>query len=273
MAQLHSVIGSILRDIIAAQHEANLYSYSLSESYGKEGKTRDFQLPGVIISDMELELKYGVNSSDENLEQSNLRIGKIKKFIRELSQECAKIVATVALDTISKNTTQKEEISTVFLDYKQYPDANKQYIIYVARALANSFDGSLRDIVNHETGELLTDVIYDKMTNTLKKKVLNDSANDVLFTGPDGPALRELVATNIYDAIRAEILLQAKDENFKQRKTFPQLDVAITSDELSKLPEEAIHSFKLKFSPTTCNITELDDSSWIDNFEIKFPSE
>lgn len=72
MAQLHSIIGSILRDIIAAQHEANLYSCSLSESYGKEGKTRDFQLPGVIISDMELELKYGVNSSEENRDHFNV---------------------------------------------------------------------------------------------------------------------------------------------------------------------------------------------------------
>lgn len=52
MAQLSSVIGSILRDIISAQHEANLYSLSLSENYGKDGKVKDFQLPGVFISDI-----------------------------------------------------------------------------------------------------------------------------------------------------------------------------------------------------------------------------
>ena len=34
MAQLSSVIGSILRDIVSAQHEANLYSLSLGDSYG-----------------------------------------------------------------------------------------------------------------------------------------------------------------------------------------------------------------------------------------------
>ena len=47
MAQLSSVIGSILRDIVSAQHEANLYSLSLGDSYGKDGKAKDFQLPNV----------------------------------------------------------------------------------------------------------------------------------------------------------------------------------------------------------------------------------
>ncbi len=60
MAQLSSVIGSILRDIVSAQHEANLYSLSLGDSYGKDGKAKDFQLPNVMVSDMELDLKYGV---------------------------------------------------------------------------------------------------------------------------------------------------------------------------------------------------------------------
>ena len=49
MAQLSSVIGSILRDIVSAQHEANLYSLSLGDSYGKDGKAKDFQLCGAQI--------------------------------------------------------------------------------------------------------------------------------------------------------------------------------------------------------------------------------
>lgn len=37
MAQLNHILGSVMRDIILAQHEANLYSYVLSEQYGKDG--------------------------------------------------------------------------------------------------------------------------------------------------------------------------------------------------------------------------------------------
>ena len=63
MAQLSSVIGSILRDIVSAQHEANLYSLSLGDSYGKDGKAKDFQLPNVMVSDMELDLKKAASVS------------------------------------------------------------------------------------------------------------------------------------------------------------------------------------------------------------------
>jgi len=76
MAQLSSVIGSILRDIVSAQHEANLYSLSLGDSYGKDGKAKDFQLPNVMVSDMELDLKYGVKSASESQQQFNIKYDK-----------------------------------------------------------------------------------------------------------------------------------------------------------------------------------------------------
>lgn len=53
MTQLSSVIGSILRDIISAQHEANLYSLALSENYGKDGKVES-----IIKERMESEWNY-----------------------------------------------------------------------------------------------------------------------------------------------------------------------------------------------------------------------
>ena len=52
MAQLRSVIGSILRDIVSAQHEANLYSLSLGDSYGKDGKAKNcaIKVPGEALA-------------------------------------------------------------------------------------------------------------------------------------------------------------------------------------------------------------------------------
>lgn len=86
MAQLSSVIGSILRDIVSAQHEANLYSLSLGDSYGKDGKAKDFQLPNVMVSDMELDLKYGVKSASESQQQFNIKYDKFRQFLKELCE-------------------------------------------------------------------------------------------------------------------------------------------------------------------------------------------
>ena len=74
MAQLSSVIGSILRDIVSAQHEANLYSLSLGDSYGKDGKAKDFQLPNVMVSDMELDLKKAASvSKNKKVEMTHMK--------------------------------------------------------------------------------------------------------------------------------------------------------------------------------------------------------
>lgn len=270
MAQLHSIIGSILRDIIAAQHEANLYSCSLSESYGKEGRTRDFQLPGVVISDMELELKYGVNSSEENRDHFNIKLGKTRAFIREICHECAKIALLSSVATVlDKDTTRPMEQKSFFANVRNNSDVNRQFLTFLSRNMCNAFNGSIKDIVNHDTGELITDKVCEKIMTTLKKKFYFDSDLDSLFEGTDGEALRYRLITEVTALIQTKITFDAQDENFKSKRSFPQLDVAITSDELMKLPEEAIHSFKLKFSPTACTITTLDEENWLEDFEMK----
>ena len=134
MAQLSSVIGSILRDIISAQHEANLYSLSLSENYGKDGKVKDFQLPGVFISDMELELKYGVISTNENLEQFNIKYNKFRQFIKSLCEEAAKVAVTSAVSTVLESDIERDEENKMFFTrLKRETELNRSFQRFLSR--------------------------------------------------------------------------------------------------------------------------------------------
>lgn len=270
MAQLHSIIGSILRDIISAQHDANLFSCSLSESYGKEGKTRDFQLPGVVISDMELELKYGVISAEESCEHFNIRIDKVRAFLRELCRDCAKkILASCTATVLDRDTSRPDELKTFFSNLRGNPDVSRQFHMFLSRNMANAFNGFIREAVDQDTGKLMADKVLDRIMLTLRKKFFFDSDLDELFDGTDGAALRDLLMSESERIIRNKIQEESKDENFKRRRSFPQLDVAITSDELAKLPEDAVHSFKFRFSPASCSITSLEDDGWLEDFDMK----
>ena len=140
MAQLNVILGSIMRDIILAQHEANLYSYALREQYGRDGKVKDFQLPGALLSDMEMELNYGVvNTSDSN-EQYAIRYEKFNKFLRELSQNIAKRAVEIITDYVASNGLQTPEGSK-FLDklkkqdetYKEHPTTGLSMSLLTAR--------------------------------------------------------------------------------------------------------------------------------------------
>ncbi len=269
MAQLNSVIGSILRDIISAQHEANLYSLSLSESYGKDGKFKDFQLPGVFISDMELDLKYGVISANENQEQFNLKLNKFRKFIRALCDEASKIAISSVVSTILDSDINREEEKVFFHRLKKEDELAKDFRKYLFQNMRNVFAGSLHEAVDSKYGTVNVEVVSQRLTDVVIRKFLNDSDLLDLFEGKEGQALKHQAEENVRVAIDGLVRKSAEGNNFKRVKVFPQLDVAVTADELSKMPEEAVHSFKIKFSPTTCTITEVEEDDLFREFKMK----
>lgn len=90
MVKLKDVIASVLRDVIEAQHEANLLTEALSEEYGKDGLPRHLLVPTVNIGEMEITLKYAIindnDDDDDNLE--TLEVIVDAKRLAELGPEC-----------------------------------------------------------------------------------------------------------------------------------------------------------------------------------------
>lgn len=92
MVKLKEVIASVLRDVIEAQHEANLLTEALSEEYGENGLPKHLLVPAVNIGEMEITLKYAIiNDSDsdgdgEALEELEVIVDA--KRLAELGPEC-----------------------------------------------------------------------------------------------------------------------------------------------------------------------------------------
>lgn len=270
MAQLSSVIGSILRDIILAQHEANLYSLALGESYGKDGKVKDFQLPNVVVCDMELELKYGVISASESQQQFNIKYNQFRKFLKDLCEETAKVAISSVVSTVITSDIERDEDSKqFFIRLKKEAELEKEFCSFLSRNMMNSFRTNLFEAVDSTTGEVKTDVVTNKIMEIVLKKFLYDTELNDLFAGKDGEQLRVDADNNARQTIEGLVVKLSKDANFKKLKTFPALDVAVTAEELANMPEEAIHSFKLKFTPTNVSITQLEEDPWLEDFVMQ----
>jgi len=270
MAQLSSVIGSILRDIISAQHEANLYSISLSESYGKDGKTKDFQLPNVMLSDMELELKYGVVGAEDNKEEYNIKYSKFREFVRELSVDAAKTaIASVTSTILTSDIERGDEEKRFFLRLRQEEELNNTFRDFLIRHLRLAFNRQLYEVIDSQTGMAVPEKITDKMMAVVRKKFTDDTDLLALFAGMDGKALKRSAEENVRSALLDVVTRAAGDTSFKRTKSFPKLDVAVTAEELAKMPEDAIHSFKLKFTPTTCTLTSVEEDDELEDFVMK----
>ena len=174
MAQLRSIIGSILRDIISAQHEANLYSISLSENYGKDGKAKDFQLPNVFLSDMELDLKYGVVGTEDCNEEYNFKYSKLRSFIRELCSEAARTTITSVIYTILTTDIQRnEEDKQFFTRLKREDVLNREFRSFLVRNMRQAFNNSIHETIDRNTGYLLTERVVERLMEVVRKKILD----------------------------------------------------------------------------------------------------
>lgn len=270
MAQLSSVIGSVLRDIISAQHEANLYSISLGESYGKDGKAKDFQLPNVVLSDIELELRYGVTSAEENKEEHNIKYSKFRRFVRELCGNAAKITITSVVSTIMTSDIQnKENDKKFFYRLKQEDELNRSFLQFLARQMRIAFNHNLHETIDAQDGTAIPDIITSRMMEVVDKKFLDDGNLGALFTGPDGQLLKTTAEKNVRTALLDLVTTSASQTSFKRTKNFPQINVAVTADELAKLPEDTVQTLTLKITPTTCSLTQADDDDESEVFIFK----
>lgn len=163
MAQLSSVIGSILRDIVSAQHEANLYSLSLGDSYGKDGKAKDFQLPNVMVSDMELDLKYGVKSASESQQQFNIKYDKFRQFLKELCEQVARVAISSAVTTVMTSDIERNEGEKHFFErLKKENKLHQEFCTFLSRNMRNSFRNNLYDAVDSSNGSVNNDVVISQ---------------------------------------------------------------------------------------------------------------
>ena len=259
MAQLNVILGSIMRDIIMAQHEANLYSYALREQYGRDGKVKDYQLPGAVLGDMEMELNYGVVSLSDNNEQYAIRYEKFNKFLRELAQNIAKKALDIITDYVSINAIQTPQGSKFLEKLEKRGETYKEYLRYIFNAIISNYDGTIYELIDRKDGTPNEEEIINRFSDAITRCVINDTeATKTLFTDPDGNA-RKIMSQRVKAEITALVPKMCKNRKFKRTKSFPMLNVAVTSDELSTMPKESIHTCKLKFTPTAFNVRTEDD--------------
>lgn len=148
MSQLNQIIASILSDINEAKSKADLASRDLAQAYAADEILRYFPVPKIGISNLEVEIKYAVESVDEKPIESSQSQQRLADFIKKISEITAKEIRTAVA---------KEAVSNVL--YKglgtDYP--SKEWEDNLSKTLQESLSRSL-------TGG--TDLIRNLATST-----------------------------------------------------------------------------------------------------------
>lgn len=94
MSQLNQIIASILSDINEAKSKADFASRDLAQAYASDEILKYFPVPKIGISNLEVEIKYAVESVEEKPVESSQSQQRLADFIRTFSQNTAKEIRT-----------------------------------------------------------------------------------------------------------------------------------------------------------------------------------
>ena len=62
-----------------------------------------------MVSDMELDLKYGVKSASESQQQFNIKYDKFRQFLKELCEQVARVAISSAVTTVMTSDIERNE--------------------------------------------------------------------------------------------------------------------------------------------------------------------
>lgn len=247
MANLKDVVGTILREMVLAQHQTNLYSQSLSESYESSGRTSNFSLPAVSVGEIEMDFNYAIRGGLQKVEQEEINYSETNKILQYISREASNLFTKLLVQGIQLSSINYVEGGFAFVDKL---NTNHTFKSALAKRIFSLLTVDVDRIMKADKFDL--DAIHSILISIADEHVLTNSDIKKLFSLPGGDRLRSSIYSDIQDALRNElddILRESQEKDFRRLQEMETLDIVINSEELASMPANAIHNFKIVIKP------------------------
>lgn len=247
MAQLSSVISSILRDYITAQHEANSYIQSLAHDYGKEGKLKGFQLPQAMIDGLELELKYAVQDTGVVKEDFVIDYEDLYRFFSEtLTPQLAKVaITTVVFAVNSSDNTDDESL----VEFQNIMDKGEKlrtdFGAFLGRKIDEELRGNASEIVT-EGGEVNQDKVLDRTIGVVFREFLRHPDLEGVMSKDNGEALKKEIRQRLQNSLSGLLAKLVRDFTVLRKQSYTTVEVVLAAEELKELPSGTIQSLRFR---------------------------
>ncbi len=248
MAQLSKILGSILRDMVAAQHEANMYALKLSTAYRNQNQATTIGSPAVCLGEMELMLHCGFTGDTVIGEDYEIDQIAVLRTIKELSDQLSEVIISSILSTIVQNRDNSDSDEGPITLLNREKTLRRNFLTYLSHKLLDylqqyraefiALDGTIDEVSLSESVLLISD----------REFLSNPDIKDVFDNDASGELLNK-VKKNLQTSINLLLPRLLEDIHISRPNRYSSMDVIISSDALSKLPDECIQTLRLKISP------------------------
>ena len=249
MTNIRRIVRSILRDVIQAQHDANLYSLQLSEEYASQGASANFKMPAAQIGELDIEVKYAIASTKpEDTVRTEVNAREEKKFIGKLSGKLSSLVLSRISAEVKRSKVPYQENGFGYIDdLPKHPLMNS----FVTESIGNAL--SENSVNMYLDGSFDCDYIAKRVLRVAENVVLGHNDIRNLFALPGGDVLKKTLVDklddNIIENVRKVVNEVSMDSFFRKRTAKHSIPVIVDSEALAKMPPESIQTLRLKVGP------------------------
>ncbi len=258
MAQLSTVISSILRDMVIAQHQANLYAMTLKDMYGKNGRLDSFPLPAVALGEMEISIQYSITDAAAEVEQLETNFPALRDFVRSVSWSSAGLLldsaVPVLMEAMPVMSSRDASPPLALGDEAKMRDFRS----FLSRKTQKSLQKDITAIVS-EDGSINQKSLAKIILAVGEEWLLNQKDIREMLDKNDGEGYDDRVRNFMRDAVSHGLPALLQGVNVKRKRMVPSVDVCVSSEELSKLPEDSIHALHFKVTPDKINMYLKDE--------------
>lgn len=248
MAQLSKILGSILRDMVSAQHEANMYALKLSAAYRNQNQAAALNPPVVCLGEMELMLHCGFTGEASASEVYEIDQTLVFRTIQELSSEMSEVIVSGILSTIAQQNGNYEEGEGPIARLNKEKTLRRNFIAFLGRKLYGYLKGHRAEFIALD-GRIDYEALQESILFVTNDKFLNHSDLEDVFINDTSGQLRRLINENLQANIQIMLPRILKDVQVGRPGKYTSMDVTVSSEELAKLPDECIQTLRMKISP------------------------
>lgn len=259
MARLSTIVGSILRDMVNAQHQANLYATTLKSMYSPKGQLDEFPLPAVALGEMELCIQYGITGLLPETELCEINPLAFQAVTKNISKACAQLLldsAIPAFSSVMRNDISEDAqaLAALTRDTEKW----REISAFLSHKIQEAIQKEATAIVN-ENGSIDQTALSQIVQNVGEEFLLNHQEIWEILDKNANADYDEKVKAAMKATVEQGLPALLQGVDVRCQHPIPPVDVCVSSEELATLPSSAIHTFRLKISPHNINMYLRDE--------------
>lgn len=248
MAQLSKILGAILRDMVSAQHEANMYAIKLSSAYSLGNQPTAMRPPAVCFGEVELMLHCGFTDKSADEVNNEIDYAVLFRNLNDLSSRLTNVIVSSIISTILQNKESINNSEGPIARLEKEKVLRRNFITFLSHKLLNYLKGHRSEFISPDGTVdqkiLLEDAMYISETEFLS----HDELDSVFVNDSSGELLKK-VKENLRTDIKFILPRLLKEMSFVRQSKYESLDVVVSASELAKLPLDCIQSLRMRISP------------------------